>query len=529
MTMTDPWATSEDLPPEVPIMAYEYHFSHGITGVGRCTNCNDVRTLFVHSFLHTSADECNPLCAGCIRYELESAHARAHDLPSEEFLTMRRIIRDLHADWTENSPRYQHTREEILAHPQGCQHCARFAMPNNLIQATSINDYSVTGLVHLNCATECENCNKYFYEPYTNDSMRWRVPLVRVASGTGRVSAICSSCFDNEQEELQQCSSCNIWDYETQFQYYEFLDESVCRNCQSMISECRGCGQDSWNDGDHECDESEAVIKSWDFRPSGGFTFHGTDPNNLFLGFELEVEAEEVSDMYERARSLDNVLSRSNRGFLKNDGSLNDGFELVTQPHTLAEYTEKFPWELITEMREWGFRSWDTDTCGFHVHISRKAFGWRDRGERDANYNEGRYHAHLLRFTKLIYDNSKHVTRYVAGRNSGRWASYSDKTHLLDKVKLGHQSNARYSAVNVANTHTVEVRVFKGSLKVERIKAYLQFVHSVAEYTRDLHVSPNENNLMWRKYTGWLRKNEQTYPELVSLISTRSNNDQQEN
>jgi hypothetical protein len=81
----------------------------------------------------------------------------------------------------------------------------------------------------------------------------------------------------------------------------------------------------------------------------------------------------------------------------------------------------------------------------------------------------------------------------------------------------------------VANTQTVEVRVFKGSLKVERIKAYLQFVHSVAEYTRNLHVSPNENNLMWRKYTGWLRKNEQTYPELVSLITTRSTNDNEEN
>jgi hypothetical protein len=25
---------------------------------------------------------------------------------------------------------------------------------------------------------------------------------------------------------------------------------------------------------------------------------------------------------------------------------------------------------------------------------------------------------------------------------------------------------------------------------------------------------------LWRKYTGWLRKNEQEYPELVSLITT---------
>jgi len=54
MTTIDPWATL-DVPPEVPVMSYEYHFSHGVTGVGRCANCNDVRTLFVHSLIHTSA------------------------------------------------------------------------------------------------------------------------------------------------------------------------------------------------------------------------------------------------------------------------------------------------------------------------------------------------------------------------------------------------------------------------------------------------------------------------------------------
>lgn len=525
MTTIDPWATL-DVPPEVPVMSYEYHFSHGVTGVGRCANCNDVRTLFVHSLIHTSADECNPLCAGCIKWEIEKAYEAASDASfPEDRASLRRIIRDIHSDWCENSSRYQHTREEILAHPQGCQHCARFAMPNNLIHAISIEDSGVTGLVHVNCATECEGCNKQFFEPYRNDSMRWRVPLIRVASGTGRVGAICSGCFSNEQNELQQCSTCNVWDYEARFVYYDFIDESVCRNCQGQISPCRGCGEYSWNDGDHECDESLATIKSFDFRPSGGFTFHGTDPNNMFMGFELEVECES-GNLFDSAAHVDSVLSKSNRGFLKSDGSLDDGFEIVTQPHTLAEYTERFPWHIVSDLRELGFRSWDTETCGFHVHISRKAFGWRERG---VEYNEGRYHAHLLRFTKLIYDNSRHVTRYVAGRNSSRWASYSDRGNLNHKIKHGHQSNSRYSAVNVANTQTIEIRVFKGSLKVERIKAYLQFVHSVAEYTRDLHVSPNENNLLWRKYTGWLRKNEQTYPELVSLITTRSSNDNEEN
>jgi hypothetical protein len=523
MTTDDPWASL--VPPEVPIMEYQYHYSHGVTDVGRCAQCGDIRTLFVHSLIHTSADEANPLCATCVRSELEKAYEVANSLTSsEDMRAMRTIIRDVHRDWCENAANYQHTRAEVLAHPQGCQHCARFG--TNLITAMVFDNTDVKGLVHVGCATECDNCNLYYYAPYDNDSGRWRIPLIRMAGSNGRVLHLCSACFSKEEEACDLCDSCNIWDYDSQFQYYEFIDQSVCRVCQTNISTCRSCGEDSWNDGDHSCDERHAVIKSFDFRPAGGFTFHGTDENNLFLGFELEVESCDVSDMYDSATRVNNVLSKSNRGYLKSDGSLDDGFEIVTQPHTLAAYTENFPWHIISELRDEGFRSWDTDTCGFHVHISRKAFGWRERGQV---YNEGKYQAHLLRFTKLIYDNSRHVTRYVAGRSSSRWASYTDRNHLLPKVKHGHQGNSRYSAVNVANTYTIEVRVFKGSLKVERIKAYLQFVHSVAEYTRDLHVSPNENNLMWRKYTGWLRKNEQAYPELVSLITTGSSNDSEEN
>ncbi len=530
MTITDPWETGiPDLPPDFAT-SYEYHFSHGVTGVGQCAQCSDVRTLFVHSFLHTSADEAEPKCASCIGYELQRAHESAGDISSaEDRIALRRIIRDLHADWTDRCGRYQHTREEILAHPQGCQACARFAMLVNLTEAVSIHDPSVTGLVHRNCGMECVGCNRYFYDPYNTAQSRSsffaRNCLTRVAATGGRVNGLCPACFENEQD-LQACGQCNVWDYEAHFEFYDFIGENVCRNCQSNISTCRSCGDEMWCDGDHDCSQDYAWIKSYDFRPSGGFTFHGTDPNDLFMGFELEVEAEHVSDMWDCAKSLDNVLSSTNRGFLKNDGSLNEGFELVTQPHTLAEYTDKFPWGLISDMRDWGFRSWDTDTCGFHVHISRKAFGWRERGQE---YNEGKYHAHLLRFTKLIYDNQRHVTRYVAGRSASRWASYSDKGNLTYKIQHGHQNNSRYSAVNVANTQTIEVRVFKGSLKIERVKAYLQFVHSVAEYTRNLHVSPNENNLMWRKYTGWLHKNEQTYPELVSLITARSTNMDEEN
>lgn len=528
MTTIDPWASTSDLPPDLPP---EYHYSHGLTGVGNCNYCGEMRTLFVHSLLH-NADDCNPICANCVRLRIETLYTSVSHGELEFGSEVERrvyaiMVRDIYQHWLDNQVRYQHSREEVLAHPQGCQACARFGSPDRLTEATSLQDLSVRGLVHAHngsCSARCAECSILYYEPYSPNAERFRVLLNRVAGANGRINLLCNTCFNDS--EYTACEQCGMWEDSDELLYYEFLDNQVCRVCQNGIVRCDNCREYCWDDGDHDCDEQYATIKSFDFRPSGGFTFHGTDPNNLFLGFELEVEAEEVRNMRECAEEIDSWISKSNRGYLKSDGSLNDGFELVTQPHTLADYEQHFPWDIIRELRNMGFRSWDTDTCGFHVHISRQAFGWRPRGTQ---YNEGKYHAHLLRFTKLIYDNSSYVTRYVAGRSSSRWASYSDRSHLLEKVKHGHQSNARYSAVNVANTQTIEVRVFKGSLKVERVKAYLQFVHSVAEYTRDLHVSPNENNLMWRRYTGWLRKNEQTYPELVSLITTRQENDNEEN
>jgi hypothetical protein len=88
--------------------------------------------------------------------------------------------------------------------------------------------------------------------------------------------------------------------------------------------------------------------------------------------------------------------------YLKGDGSLNDGFEIVTHPMTHDWAMEKFPWEMIEKLRRSGYRSWDTDTCGLHVHASRTSFVDR---------------SHLWKWTYLINKNNKECIE-LAGRNS---------------------------------------------------------------------------------------------------------------
>ena len=119
---------------------------------------------------------------------------------------------------------------------------------------------------------------------------------------------------------------------------------------------------------------------------------------------------------------------------------------------------------------------------------------------------------------KLIYDNQRQVER-IAGRSNNSYAAFSDKGYLVRKVKTGHQNNGRYSAINTENDNTIEVRVFKGSLRKERVLSAIEFVHACVEYTRNVKVSTKNHALSWLKFTGYVSENSEMYPNLVTIMS----------
>jgi hypothetical protein len=226
------------------------------------------------------------------------------------------------------------------------------------------------------------------------------------------------------------------------------------------------------------------------------------------MGFELEVESDGNS-IRDGAEVVSNALGE--RIYLKEDGSLNQGFEIVTHPHSLDEYQTNFDWSALNQLRRLGFRSWDTSTCGLHVHVSRSAFGIPN-SRRDIT----KVQAHELRFMKLIYDNERQISR-LAGRTS-HYATFEDKGRLVSKIKHGSQHNGRYSAINSENSATLEVRVFRGSLKPQRVLMALELVQCAVEYTRGLHVSASNKALSWMMFTGYVVDNASTYPNLFTAM-----------
>jgi hypothetical protein len=230
----------------------------------------------------------------------------------------------------------------------------------------------------------------------------------------------------------------------------------------------------------------------------------------LYFGFELEIEAD---GDYSRLRLAKQALSSfgDNRVYCKNDGSLDNGVEIVTHPHTLRAYHTKFNWDGLRELTNMGARSWHTDTCGLHVHVNRDTFGVTDKiSEPDRKQRI----AHMMRFSKLFYDNENMITQ-LAGRESEDYAKFSHKGTLLRT--LTHGSDDRFQAVNSCPSFTLEVRVFKGSMRATRVLSAIELVHAAVEYTRNLQIKPN--SFAWVKFMGYLSDNVEKYPNLFTIMS----------
>lgn len=93
-----------------------------------------------------------------------------------------------------------------------------------------------------------------------------------------------------------------------------------------------------------------------------------------YFGIELEIDgAGKDSD------NADEILAIANMGdediYIKGDGSLDDGMEIVTHPMSL-DYHKNFQWEEIMKKAiSLGYRSHQTSTCGLHIHVNRSSLG----------------------------------------------------------------------------------------------------------------------------------------------------------
>lgn len=333
-----------------------------------------------------------------------------------------------------------------------------------------------------------------------------------VCSFDGRV--MCEDCYDSETRYCDCCGS-RIWndddcgdDNVCLCSYCRNNHYVSCEDCGRLIHEDDACYFDdddypycvscySRNDG--KC------IHSYNFKPIP--VFHGD--GNMYMGVELEIDGGGSDDnnarkLYDAANEDDDNL------YIKHDGSLNDGMELVTHPMSLDYHMNSMPWkEVVSKAVSLGYRSHKTNTCGLHVHVSRKAFG-EDKTEQDTAISRvlffvERFWQELLKFSRRT---ETQINRWAA-----RYGMKDDPKQVMSAAK--EKNMGRYACINLCNYSTIEFRIFRGTLKYNTIIATLQLVSRICTMAAEM-TDEDFTALSWPEFVSKV-----TEPELITYLKER--------
>jgi hypothetical protein len=361
------------------------------------------------------------------------------------------------------------------------------------------------------------------------------------------------------------CARCGIWDDVTEESprrkahsnpTLPIFEQEYCKECASKLKNCEGCGEEEFannlvtirNKGfcgkcaincnycgdwflantirtDHtghkycpRCWERRNFILPHDFDPMTVLAFKGNPKDHIYYGIELEIEVPETLRNRDLARTIS--LDFSDFVVTKHDGSLQNGFEVVTCPASMEEQI-KF-WTLFFT-KGYEFTSYESPRCSMHVHMSRKpispnqlarmqVFMYSEKNRkmietiagRNLHTGWGTRYAEILNQKKLTDvvgvrkirkpgDAFKNYVRldehgrahYNLGVNNPQSTPISPaEKEIYAKNYHNQRERARYTALNDTNPNTIEIRIFRGCNLPDTIFKNLEFCKSLIDYCR---------------------------------------------
>jgi len=301
----------------------------------------------------------------------------------------------------------------------------------------------------------CDECGEWEYSDMLRD--------------TYGGNDVCRSCIDND------------YAYVSRYDQYVYRDSLVSALDEDGDRTEVHCDDPNfmWHDGldirahvDYEYEPPEPEVIASYHSSKGRFRFQRDDWTAIhkrFLGVELEVEmADRYAETKAKAQQLNELINDGEVGskvFFERDGSLTNGFEIISHPQSLPAHREMWTW-LQDKAATKGLISHKSTSCGLHVHVNRDSLTKLQIAKMVAFVNNP--------------DNKEFMT--ALARRYGELSGYCRIKQGNAKVKKPESSD-RYEAVNVTPTKTIEFRIFKGTLKYESLVAALEFVHALCEYT----------------------------------------------
>ena len=316
----------------------------------------------------------------------------------------------------------------------------------------------------------CQNCGE---------------PILREENAGDSHTILCAYCRENDYDTCARCGTLIALE---SAHYLDSDEDERFPYCTDCYHEVR-----------------DRAIREYHYKPEPIFYGDG----GCYLGVELEIDrAGEDNSVAERLMGIAN--HDAEHIYCKHDGSLDDGFEIVSHPMTMDYHASVMPWgEVMDTAIALDYRSHQTSTCGLHVHVNRTWFGTTE-DEQEAGI------ARVLYFVERNWNELLIFSRRNE-RQLDRWAArYGYKDHpqeMLEHIKKGHAG--RYTCVNLCNSDTIEFRIFRGTLKYNTFIATLQMVSHICDAAL-FYSDEALKQLSWSKFVEGIHE-----PELIQYLKER--------
>lgn len=377
-------------------------------------------------------------------------------------------------------------QDAIAANQTKCSECESWFAPDQIETLTVDGD---TALYCEACKEDlhtCDRCSEHCTDTHT----------VRTGSRRRDDETWCELCKD---DHAQRCEDCRDW-FGNDCDGMSHGSDWYCESCSENYSICDTCGtllstdnQYSDNNGDgtycerHQPSDDEdsdnEYIHDYSYKPRP--IFHGA---GIHYGVELEVTCDR-----DTAEDTIEVLGGDSHVFLKDDSSIQGGgYEIVTHPHTLDSHRKL--WAGFNDYaRRKGFKA---NSNGMHVHIDR------------AKLSPYRI-AIMQRF--INRDDNRAFIGFIAQRSDSSWAKCNP-----DLAKMRAEGNGeRYSALNLNNAKTVELRIFRGTIRKSEFFKNLEFCDALVQWSIDRsHAETSVSD-----FAVYVRANRKVYPALDAFMT----------
>ncbi|MFI3227241.1 MAG: amidoligase family protein [Clostridia bacterium] len=325
----------------------------------------------------------------------------------------------------------------------------------------------------------CEDC--YNEHTFVCDHCR-EVTLTRFEVSDARI-CICETCYDNHYVRCSECDELILQD-DACYENSDYDEVAYCRDCYDS-----GFGP---------------VIHDYYYKPEP--IFFGDDKR--YFGIELEIDG--AGTIRNNAQKILNT-AKSDTIYIKRDGSLDDGLEIVSHPMTYEFHQNDMNWlDILNCCLNMRYTSHKAGTCGLHIHVNKIAFG-ETREEQEKVISK------ILYFVEKHWSELLNFSRRTEHQLT-RWANrygYEDKPQeILEKAKKGQVG--RYVCVNISNFHTVEFRIFRGTLKFNTFIATLQLVNKIC----DVAISLSEEEITNLSFASFVETITET--ELIAYLKERN-------